>query len=65
MIGYADRAFCGYSKDCATEHCDVKLTDKDIERGTKWWGSPDFPVQVAPYKDTDVCPGFTPKPAHK
>ena len=57
MMVYADRSFC--SQKCANESCDRCVTKKVIERGTKWWGSPDFPIALSDYK-TDTC-GFIPK----
>jgi len=59
MIGYRDRTFC--IAQCATDECEIMLTDKVIADARKWWGncSGDVPIIVSDYSDT--CQFYYPK----
>ena len=47
MIGFKDMTFCLAESCKKFLECPRALTQEVTEAGTKWWGSPDFPVVVA------------------
>jgi len=56
MICYRDMTFCN-AEDCTNNKCFRKITDEVIESGTKWWGSPDFPIAISDF--STVCKEYT------
>lgn len=49
MMGYRDMTFC--TSPCGNKSCFRQLTQEVQEAGKRWWGSEDFPIVTADFKD--------------
>ncbi len=47
MIGYKDRAFCNFHKECREgAKCERALTEQVMQDAAEWWGDIDAPIAV-------------------
>lgn len=62
MLCYLDMTFCTDSMyTCHNETCPRYINEEVVNGGTKWWGSPDFPMALSSFKQD--CKTYVPSMA--